>query len=79
MAQWLRALDALAEDQDSILSTHSMAQKHLTLFLGDLMPSSGLHGHIYIYAGNILIHIKSNNPKVFVCGGTHLRQMNEGS
>jgi hypothetical protein len=43
MAQLLRVLAVLAEDLGSILTTHLAA--HKKWFKGDLMSSSGFHGH----------------------------------
>ena len=45
MAQWLRALVALAEDPGSVRSTHMMSHKCLLPVPGDLMPSSRLFWH----------------------------------
>jgi imidazoleglycerol phosphate synthase glutamine amidotransferase subunit HisH len=46
MAQWLRALAVLPEDLSSVPSTHDGSQPSVTPVLGgNLMPSSGLHGH----------------------------------
>jgi len=47
MARWLSTPAALAEDQGSIPSTHTVAgsQLSVTLVPEDLMPSSDLHGH----------------------------------
>lgn len=45
LAQWLRVLAALTEDQGLILSTHVMTYNHLILFSGYLTPSSGFCWH----------------------------------
>ena len=44
MAQWLRALAALAEDPGLVPSTQMVAHK-LTVTPVDLVPSSGLDGN----------------------------------
>ena len=55
MAQWLKALAALAEDQGSMLSIHISSQPPLTPVPGGLTPSSGLLGTVCCYA-HICIH-----------------------
>lgn len=46
MTQWLREEDALAEDLDSILSTHTEFRDKLSPAPGDLMSYFGLHTHM---------------------------------
>lgn len=45
MAQWSRALIALAVDLGSILSIYILAHNHLNSSSRDPMPPSDLHGH----------------------------------
>ena len=45
MAQWLRALAALAEDTGSVPSTYMEAHIHLTPVPDDPTPSSDFHGY----------------------------------
>lgn len=47
MAQWVRALTALPEDQHVIPSTLGSSQLTLTTAPGHLMPSSGFPGHLH--------------------------------
>lgn len=71
MAQGLRALDAVAEDLVSILSTHMMANNHLQLQFQAiqcpfLTPTSiERHKCTFIHAGNPLTHIKYKIEEAF--------------
>ena len=44
-AEWVRVLDAFAEDPGSISRTQGSSQPSITPVLEDLMPSSGFHRH----------------------------------
>lgn len=59
MAQWFRALVALAEDRGSILSTHIIGHNHLNSSSGDPMPSSD-QAHIHTCRQKPFRHTKLN-------------------
>ena len=59
MAQQVKA-PAFPEDQSSTPSTHMVAQKHLTLVLGDSTPSSDLGRH-QVYVVYVCTYIKSTH------------------
>lgn len=63
MAQWLRALAAHPEDPGSIpASMKGSSQPPVAPAVGDLTLSSGLRGHLYMYA-QTGAHIHINKSK----------------